>query len=348
MSEEVLNALMVSDFPPAASSNYEDLLVEYLEVYVPKEQEQLESKDLHNVCLKSEGSTSDSDSGRGSCDSRTLLTDRCGEAKGVKNESDWERIETEAQRQQVDWNEEVLACAQENMDSPDISNGRVKTWPSVFSPLPQDSTHPLDHQSPLIMAKQHHPSDSLFAPGSAPSYITHPDHSTSETMTPGYCTFTPPSKQPHLLHPQTQACRQPQSHSDINISSIVCKQPPVTLPPATAWSTENVEIQRVTKDNTVFLHPVKSGSVEGCPQKQRGEDYSKVKGVDRGNVLLLQSDEMEQDRNEQLGTNGAKGDCTSSTVTPAKKWCNEPAIGDGRVLATNGYVDTATFCTVPT
>ncbi|KAF3849198.1 hypothetical protein F7725_015695 [Dissostichus mawsoni] len=82
-SDEIFSALVVPNFPPASESKYEEMLVVYLEVYVLEEQELMleESKDLLDGCLKSENSRSDSDSGRGSCDSHTLLMDKCGETK---------------------------------------------------------------------------------------------------------------------------------------------------------------------------------------------------------------------------------------------------------------------------
>lgn len=324
---------MVSDFPPTASSNYEDLLVEYLEVYVPTEQEQLESKKLHNGCLKCEGSTSDSDSGRGSCDSRTLLMDKCGEAKEDERQKDQRSAGTDAERQQQGWEGEAMAYAHEDMVSPDISGGRVKTWPSVFSPLPQFSLHPQEQQSSLEMAKQHYLSDSLFPPGSTTSYFTQPGHSIKEVLGPSYWEFCSGSKQSDLLHPHLPSCRQLQAHSDVNISRIGHKEVP---PPAGLQSTEYADIQRVTQGETVLVQP----------KMPQGEDYSKVKGVDRDNMLLLQREGMESD--EQQETNGSKEDsCTSPTVTTTKKIHSATRIRGEMRLAANGYVDTATICSQP-
>ncbi|XP_062291222.1 prolactin receptor a [Scomber scombrus] len=362
-SEEVFNALVVSDFPPTTSSNYEDLLVEYLEVYIPEEQELMleETKDLHDGCLKSEGSTSDSDSGRGSCDSHTLLMDKCGEAKEKKRLTDQEssRLRTEKQRHQKDWKEEALAYAHEDMLSPDMSSGRVKTWPSVFSPLPQYSSSPLDQQRSLEMAKQHCVSDSLFPPGTTSSYLTQPGHSSKEALGPSYWEFSLSTKQP--LHPQMQVRQQLQAHSDINISSIGRKQAPAGLLSPALRSTEYVEVQKVNEDNTVLLQPVVSGrgQHEGNLQVSQGEDYSKVKSVDGDNMLLLQRkvDVMEEEVDrcpcEYQETHGVTESCyTSSIITTTQKptVCIHTAMPaqEERVLAASGYVDTATMFTMPT
>ncbi|XP_031173346.1 prolactin receptor a isoform X1 [Sander lucioperca] len=352
-SDEIFSALMVSNFPPTTSSNYEDLLVEYLEVYVPVEQElmQEESKDLHGGCLKCERSTSDSDSGRGSCDSHTLLMDKCGETKEEGRHTDRasSRMLTEAQRHQKGWEKDTLTYAHGDMVSPDMSNGRVKTWPSVFSPLPQYSSNPLDKQSSLEMAKQHCLSTS--------SCLTQPGHSTKEALGPSNWDFCLGNKQPHLLHPQTQVGRQLQAHSEVNISNIGRKQAPAGLQSPALRSTEYVEVQRVNEEDLVLLQPVVSGCgrIEGYPQMPKGKDYSKVKGVDSDNMLLLQREVMEEDwcPGVDQEINGGTGNCyTSSTVNTTQKptaciHTAMPVQGD-MALAMNGYVDTATMCTLPT
>lgn len=350
-SEEIFSALAVSDFPPTASSNYEDLLVEYLEVYVPEEQELMleEGKDLHDGCLKSGSSSSDSDSGRGSCDSHTLLMDKCREAKERGRQTDYERSETEVERHQKGWEEETLAYAHEDMVSPDMSSGRVKTWPSVFSPLPQYGSSQLDQQSSLETAKQHYLSDSLFPPGSTSSHLTQPGHGTKEALGPNYWEFSLSNKQPHLLHPQAQAQarRQLQAHSDVNISSIGHKQVPSGL---CSPVLQYVEVQRVSQEDMVLLQPVASG--RGCPEMPLGEDYSKVKGVDSDNMVLLQRGVTEEDRCpcEHQETNGGRESCdTPSIVSTTQKptACSHTAtpVQAQMVLTGNGYVDTATLPT---
>ncbi|XP_034752146.1 prolactin receptor a [Etheostoma cragini] len=352
-SDEIFSALMVSNFPPTTSSNYEDLLVEYLEVYVPVEQElmQEESKDLHGGCLKCERSTSDSDSGRGSCDSHTLLMDKCGEAKEEGRHTDREssRMLTEAHRHQKGWEQDTLTYAHGDMISPDMSNGRVKTWPSVFSPLPQYSSNPLDKQGSLEMAKQH-----CF---STSSCIAQPGHATKEAPGQSNWDFCLGNKQPHVLHPQTQVGQQLQAHSEMNISNIERQQAPAGLQSPALRSTDYVEVQRINEEDLVLLQPVVSGCGrnEGYPQMPNGKDYSKVKGVDSGNVLLLQTEAMEEDwcPGVDQEINGVTGNCyTSSTVSTTHKptaciHTAMPVQGD-TALAMNGYVDTAPMCTLPT
>ncbi|KAL2099630.1 hypothetical protein ACEWY4_004024 [Coilia grayii] len=132
-SEDMFNALVIPGFPP--SSDYEDLLVEYLEVYDQEDQElMLDGKDLQEGCLKLKG-PSDNDSGRGSCDSHTLLMDKCGPAKEEPSpESAQQEAETKAARD--------LIC------TPEPADGQTNAWPMVLSPG-QEYHH---HDTPLKRA----------------------------------------------------------------------------------------------------------------------------------------------------------------------------------------------------
>lgn len=358
-SEDVFSALVVSDFPPTSSSNYEDLLVEYLEVYAPQEQEMMleESKDLLDSCLKSEGSTSDNDSGRVSCDSHTLLMDKCGEAKEEERQANQEDSLTE--RRQKDWGAEASTYAHEAMISHDKFGGRVKTWPSVFSPQPQYSSSLPDQTSSLEMSKQHCHSDSLFP--STSSYLTQPSHSTStsDSLGPSCWESGLSNKQTLSLPPQTQPCRQLQANSDVNISSIGRKQAPIGLRSPAHRPTDYVEVQRVNEEDMVLLQPVVSdgGCGGGCLQMLQQEDYSKVKGVDGNNMLLLQRDVIKEGAGrcscENRGINGRMESCYTSSICanshkPTALIHSATPVQDEMALAASGYVDTATIFTLPT
>ncbi|KAM9735695.1 prolactin receptor a [Menidia menidia] len=352
-ADGMFSSLTVSEFPPTTSSNYEDLLVEYLEVSVPEEQELIveESKVLHNCCLKSESSTSDCDSGRGSCDSHTLLMEKCGQEK-----EEWltgqqgGQTETGAKIHE----EKEPAYTSDDAISPDLSVGKVKTWPSVFSTLPQYSSHPLDQPGSLEMAKQHCLSDSLFPPGSLSSHLTLPDHSNKEGLRSNYCEFTFGNRQSDLLNPQTKINRQLQARSDNNISNLHHKGAPADQPLSKLCSTEYVEVQTVNED-VVLLHAV-SGHGKDCSDLHRAEEYSKVKTTDNDNVLLLfQSDVREKQvelfpRVSQLTSEAAENYYTASMSNAPQKPCVQTAPPALDERAVSGYVDTATatMFTVPT
>ncbi|KAM3599421.1 uncharacterized protein V6R79_005214 [Siganus canaliculatus] len=336
-SEEAFSALVVPDFPPTSSSNYEDLMVEYLQVYIPEEQELMleECKDLQDGCLKYEGSTSDCDSGRGSCDSHTLLMDKSGEAKEEERQINQEGMgRTKGQKHQRDWKEKAVASSHEDMVSPDMLSGRVKTWPSVFSASPQHNSNLLNQQISLEMTKHHYLSDSLLPPGSMSSYLTQPGYNAKEALGPNYWEFGLSSQQPGLLH--VQGRQQLQAHSAINISTIGHKQEPVGLHLPSHKTTVNLKAEKFNSDHE---------NVKGCYQTVHGEEYSRVKGVDRDNLLLLQRELMEEGRFpcDHQEMNVVRENCDMQKPSGCiQSMPNQ----DEKVLAVNGYVDTATMCTM--
>lgn len=330
---------MVPGFPPTTSSNYEDLLVKYLEVYVPEEQELMlkESQDLQEGNLKSKGSPSDSDSGHGSCDSRTLLMEKCGEDKEVQSQRDEEGL----QEPQTVWREGGVASQEhEEAVSPDMADGRVKTWPSVFSPLPQYRSGPLDQQSSLHKTKQLCFSDTLFPPASTSSPLS---PSTKEALGPNH----------RELNPQTQLHQQLQAYSYVNISNVGRKPAAAGMRWAAFHPTEYTEVQRVNHKDVVLLQPV----VSGRPQMSQEEDYSKVKAVDSSNVLLLQRDatlmEAEADmcHREDQETSGGTESCYAAAAANQKPTAcvfSAMPVQEGATAAGSGYVDAATALTLPT
>lgn len=331
-SEEILTALVVPGFPPTTSSTCDDLLVEYLEVYIPEDQEMiLEESKAEGDLLKSEALRSDNDSGRGSCDSHTLLMEKCAQVK--ETDIGENPVMKEKQRHQQEWNESPLVYAHKDLLSPDMSGGRVKTWPSVFSPLPQQSAATLSQTNPLVMAKQHCHSDSLFPLGSTSSYFNHTAHSTEEAHR--HSEFYTTNNHPQKL----------QARSDLNISNIGYSETPTSLQLPPMQPTSYVEVQEVNRDNMVLLQPAVSKGCCGDGRIDNREDYSKVKGMSSDKVLLLQRDVVshEMDLSKEQKINGAlEADSSSpqvSTVSPAQNKMS-PTV--------DGYVDTAVMFTLPT
>lgn len=342
-SGDIFSSLVVSDFPPT-TSNYEDFLVEYLEIYVPEERELImeEGKDPQDDSFKSENSTCDIDSGRGSCDSHTLLIDKGGGDKEDGRQSDLESSQDEADTKNPEetLEEELLACSNESVHSPNISNEKVKSWPSLFSPLPHYSLSPVN---------QHCLSDSLFTP----SHFTQPGPSTNKGFRSNYweCNFS--HEQSHALHPQTQEHLQPQK--DIIAAHVDYIGAPLGVHVPNVRPTEYVEVQRVSDENGVLLHPVSSGQENIYTVSRQTEDYSRVRTVNNDNGLpLLQREAVEEDKNtcpyeEEVKSRGAEDDYTA-TITPTSQ---KSAVGITTVLpilderAASGYVDTATMFGLP-
>ncbi|XP_014896028.1 prolactin receptor a [Poecilia latipinna] len=353
-SEDIFSSLVVSDFPPT-TSNYEDFLVQYLEVYVPEERELImnEGKDLQDDSFKTENSTCDNDSGRGSCDSHTLLTDKGGGDKEDGQQSDQEGSQAEAdtKSQEEALEEELLACSHENLQSSNVSNEKekVKSWPSLFSPLPQYSFSPVNRPNPPKTGKQHCLSDSLFTPNSMPSYFTQPGPSTTKGFRSNYweCSFD--HKQSHPLHPQSAAHEHLQAQNDLNTAHVDYMGAPLDVHVLNVRPSEYVEVQRVSVEDGVLLHPVSPSQEDSRTLSHQTEDYSRVRVVNNDNgLLLLQRDAIE----EEKSMCPYQEDVVSrASITPTLQ---NSATGINIALpildemAASGYIDTAIMFGLPT
>ncbi|KAK5603019.1 hypothetical protein CRENBAI_014515 [Crenichthys baileyi] len=358
-SEDIFSSLVVSDFPPT-TSNYEDFLVEYLEVYIPEERELImeDSKELQDDSLKSENSTCDNDSGRGSCDSHTLLIDKGGGDKedGLQSDQEGSQAEMDSKRHEEAPEEELLEYSHGNVHSPDISSEKVKSWPSLFSPLPQYGLSPVNQPSPPEMGKQHCLSDSLFTPDALSSYFTQPGPSTKTDFRSNYweCNFN--HKQSHPLHPQTAAHEHLQAQNDTIMACVERIGAPLGVHVPNVRPTEYVEVQRVSDENMVLLHPISSGQENTCTMRRQTEDYSRVKTLnnDKG-LLLLQRESMEEEMdmcpNEEEGVSRVTSNGYTASITPTSQ---KSAAGINASLpilderAASGYVDTTTMFGQPT
>uniref|UniRef100_A0A673L4L5 Prolactin receptor n=1 Tax=Sinocyclocheilus rhinocerous TaxID=307959 RepID=A0A673L4L5_9TELE len=320
-SEEVFNTLVIQGFPP--TTDYDELLVEYLEVYDNEEQELvLDGKDLSEDCMKSK-SPSDSDSGRGSCDSRTLLLEKCMEGReGSGSGSDQHQY---SQHGETSWASTESSESQgPEPGSPESADGCGKTWPVVFS-SPQPQTH---HHYQVGAAK--------------PAYHSVPEilnHSSPHTTPSNY----------HQLHhqdiPQQEgrfskpACRHSQSYNQFNLDGVGTPAPGVPPSP----SLEYVEVQRVNPENMLLLRPLSDPNREPEGLDCAGEDYSKVKEV-TNNILLLQRDTSHQcvDYYSQDLDNQAD-QCTTQQpphpCKPAVHQSNSRMPHEGMRVMGNGYVD---------
>ncbi|XP_072309326.1 prolactin receptor a [Eucyclogobius newberryi] len=327
--------LVIPEFPPISSSNYDDRLVEYLEVYVAGEQEvsMEEGKDMQDHYCKSESSTCDSDSGHGSCDSQTLLIDKeTNKDKLNSNCKDSGKI-IEPEISQNNQDERMLSY----QGSPDTCDGRVKTRPSVFIPLQQDTASAILRKSNLERAKQHCLSDTLYPAGSISSNLINQN----EAVGTSYLEFSLNNEQ--QIH--TQTSEHIQAPGDENISQ---KANEIWTP---LKSTQYVVVQKVNED-IVLLQPVESSPshAEDAPHVHEREDYSTVRLVLESGVNVT---EVDMGFCDKMETNTLKESCymlsdnawrhkNSSMQTTAL-----PMQEDENPLAADGYVDTTTMFSVP-
>ncbi|CAL8327313.1 unnamed protein product [Boreogadus saida] len=381
-SEELFNALGVPGLPPMTHPNYEDLLV-YLEVSGRDESELLLA-DTNDPTIaatteggKSPNSPSDSDSGHGSCDSHTLLMEKCGEGEEVKEE------QGEEEEEQGDGVAVGRSCGGKQRwerrgswernpkggDDQEMTEGRVKTWPCVFAP-PEEyaGSKALDHGSTLGMARL-----LCSSVHSIPLLLPTPVTSPSGLHAREGLHWQPYSRsESNIQSPEHKHRRQQQGGGKTTTTTMATTTTTLTdvawpaQPRSPFRATEYVEVQRVNQENMMVLRPLSSaqGQREGAPQGE--QDYSRVKGLNSGDGLLLQravdaetQEEVEEGQEEEeeypcdvQEKNSLLGDehytappAVPGQMTGAGKLSmglpTAVSLQGDTILAANGYVDTA-------
>ncbi|KTF77921.1 hypothetical protein cypCar_00032574 [Cyprinus carpio] len=230
-----------------------------------------DGKDLSEDCMKSK-SPSDIDSGRGSCDSHTLLLEKCMDGR----EGSGSNQHQYSQHGETRWASTESSESQDpEPGSPESANGRGKTWPVVF-PSPQPQPH---HHYPVGAAK--------------PAYHSVPEilnHLSPHAMSSNYHQLNHQDILQQERRFSKPACRHSQSYNQFNLDGIDTPAPGVAPSP----SLEYVEVQRVNPENMLLLRPLSDPNREPEGSDCTREDYSKVKEVTSNNILLLQRDMSHQ------------------------------------------------------
>ncbi|XP_074851776.1 prolactin receptor isoform X2 [Carettochelys insculpta] len=131
-SEELLSALGCQDFPP--TSDCEDLLVEFLEVDDSEDQQLMPSHEKGKN-MKSSHKETDRDSGRGSCDSSFLLSEKSSEPRVPPSAFQTPNLSEIPENNLRKSNFEIQTIDRKGK-IPNISTGGVKlsTWPGAQLP----------------------------------------------------------------------------------------------------------------------------------------------------------------------------------------------------------------------
>ncbi|KAG9354130.1 hypothetical protein JZ751_012254 [Albula glossodonta] len=306
-SDEVLGGLVIQGFPP--TSDYDDLLVEYLEVYDDEQELVLDDKGLPDGRLKSK-SPSDSDSGRGSCDSHTLLMEKCSEPK-----EDQSTLLKDKPGQVSRGPLERSNSHGHQLDAAESGDETSRSWPTVFSS--QQHIHkPSYHSIPEISKQCPVPGDHCLSPHQSDN---------KETVKDNSCLGKPPG-----------GYRCMQTYSEHNIHNIGLKREATFQP---SKSMEYVEVQKVEKENMLILKPIAKEVQDLYHLEFTGQDYSKVNGVVNDNVLLLQRETSAKYQEQGNPVENRPQHQTSKPIISTAV----PLPHEGVCVASNGYVDTATI-----
>ncbi|XP_033869234.3 prolactin receptor-like isoform X1 [Acipenser ruthenus] len=302
-SEDLLNALGCQGFPP--TSDCEDLLVEFLEVDDSDEQKLVmnEGKDDLEGRVKSSGNEVDNDSGRGSCNSHTLLLE-------VSNSS----TKTFAQVGGNSNNKGSVKLSRKSSTngkllSFETTGEKTNTWPttnSSFLLARQSSCHNI--------SKIHREASSLGNKADM-----HGNTSTAQSKSKEY------RELPSTVSGDQKTWFADEKHAPL-------------LP---FKSVEYVEVQKLNQQSMLILKPKTEGH-KSVPPEFIGQEYTKVSGVVSDRVLLLLRDTGAQGSSDtQEGKNQAVPPSLQCQVGKmVGTFPASPAL-EGMQLAASGYVDTA-------
>nr|XP_020026061.1 prolactin receptor isoform X2 [Castor canadensis] len=282
-SEELLSALGCQDFPP--TSDCEDLLVEFLEVDDNEDQQLMlaNSKEYPGQGVKPTHLDPDSDSGRGSYDSHSLLSEKC----------------EEPQTDPLTFNTPEVIAKPEDLEA-DITCTQDSQSISVEAKIPYfDADGYKSSTWPLLQPGQHNPRSPYhsiadvckLAGGPVGALTTLLDKAgkyalkTSKTIEIGEEEKAVKQKEVESFHSKTKqdtAWLLPQEKA-----SFISSKP-----------LDYVEIHKVNKDGALSLVPKQKESSDqtetpGTPETSK--EYAKVSRVMGKNILVLAPDPRAQD-----------------------------------------------------
>uniref|UniRef100_A0A8C8A949 Prolactin receptor n=1 Tax=Otus sunia TaxID=257818 RepID=A0A8C8A949_9STRI len=134
-SEELLSALGCHGFPP--TSDCEELLIEYLEVEDSEDQQLMPSHDNGHPSKNAKRipKEKDSDSGRGSCDSPSVLSEKCRESRALPSTLQTQDVRDvqENKEGKRSWETECIASEQKILLFNNEST-KETTWPATQLP----------------------------------------------------------------------------------------------------------------------------------------------------------------------------------------------------------------------
>ncbi|NP_001290088.1 prolactin receptor precursor [Meleagris gallopavo] len=279
-SEELLSALGCHGFPP--TSDCEELLIEYLEVEDSEDHQLMPSHDSGRpsknakITLKE----TDRDSGRGSCDSPSLLSEKCRETCALPSALQIQDVR-DVQAKKAGKRSWESYCVASERKALLFNNESAKssTWPAVQLPNNQPPTfayHSIVEANKITSTTTNMNVAAVLVENEERHQSL---YSISETISGGM------EKQEEMenLHSKTTQTtvqvRQNRSNEK--------------LPFLNAALMDYVEVHKVRQDEepTVLLkHKEKSGKIEKYTISGASKEYTKVSTVMNHNILVLMPD----------------------------------------------------------
>ncbi|XP_023370764.1 prolactin receptor isoform X2 [Otolemur garnettii] len=305
-SEELLSALGCQDFPP--TSDCEDLLIEFLEVDDSEDQQLMppHSKEHPGQGAKPPHLDPDNDSGRGSCDSPSLLSEKCEEPRAnpptFQTPEVLEKPENPETNMTPTWDPQSVG-AQSPRPSLHAGGSKSSTWPSAHPSQPgaRSSYHSIADVCELAVGPA----------GPAPATLL--DKAGEDVLKSSKTIKTRPEEE---VATQREMKSFP-SKTGRDAAWLLPQEKTLFI---SAKPVDYVEIHKVTKDGALSLLPKQkenSHRVEQLRAPDTSKEYAKVSKVTDNNILLLVQDPRAE--TEALLEDSAKEALPSLEQNPAEK-----------------------------
>ncbi|NXL32093.1 PRLR protein, partial [Glaucidium brasilianum] len=278
-SEELLSALGCHGFPP--TSDCEELLIEYLEVEDSEDQQLMPSHDNGHPSKNAKmiPKEKDSDSGRGSCDSPSVLSEKCRESRALPSRLRTQDVRDvqENKEGKRSWETQCIASEQKILF---INNESTKetTWPATQLP---DNHPPVFAYHSIVDA--HKITLSTTNVNIASFLVGNEEHQSQYPMT-------------ETVHDDMEKQREMEnlpSEPDQTTVQVIKTRPNDKSPFLSPKLMDYVEVHKVRQDKepeVLLKHKENSGKTEKYTVPGTSKEYTKVSTVVDHNILVLMPD----------------------------------------------------------
>lgn len=277
-SEELLSALGCQDFPPTADC--EDLLVEFLEVDDSEDQRLMpaHSKEHSGPGMKPTHLDPDNDSGRGSCDSPSLLSEKCEEPQANPSTFHTPEVIEQPKKPKANvthtWDPQTISLVGK-MPYLSVSGSKSSTWP-LLQPSQHNPNSPYHNISDMCK----------LAMSPAGALATSLDKTDKDALQSSK-TIEAGGEEKATKQREAESSR---SKAEQDTGWLLPKEkPPFTSPKPLDY----VEIHKVNKDGalSLLLKQKENGDQTGkAGTPETSKEYAKVSRVMDNNILVLVQD----------------------------------------------------------